>query len=341
MKMKRVFRRVLLTVLSLVILFGQLGLEAVFASEADKNDISLAKTRAELFLQNLGKEVNIDEGIILENIYGDNEAVAYSMLNGGYMIVNIKDLSIPELSFESNNPYIGVINPVYNGPMNYYSRCGDKLIAIMTNEECDLSQLSIVYCADEIRDKEAYIRMLQGALQKRRLRAITQRNLSISLKKWYTGGNNCGPIACAICMRFYYDCVDSAYLRSGYTNEGEAIQLMISYLRQNGTTPYQVMNGMNRYFADMNISNTAVALYYFDFDILKSKINQNRPVIVGTEGHNEYGDHWIIAHGYFINREADIVEKYIIVNNGWRENNVWLNLDTNRRYFDSMVYFTK
>lgn len=64
-----------------------------------------------------GESEEVLNPCILKNIKGNEEAVVFDISNGGYIIVNINDLSVPEISFEGKNPYDGCENPVYNGPL--------------------------------------------------------------------------------------------------------------------------------------------------------------------------------------------------------------------------------
>lgn len=58
----------------------------------------------------------------------------------------------------------------------------------------------------------------------------------------------------------------------------------------------------------MGINNYARYSDTFDFNLIKNKIDSNRPVIV---------------------------------NNGWGENNIYLEYGANRRYLDDLVYLNK
>lgn len=60
-----------------------------------------------------------------------------------------------------------------------------------------------------------------------------------------------------------------------------------------------------------------------------------RPIIIGTTNHPTFGDHWIIGHGYFT---SPVDGNYVIVNNGWGNNNVWIEPSTT--YLDGTIHFT-
>ncbi|WP_048170535.1 hypothetical protein [Methanosarcina siciliae] len=70
--------------------------------------------------------------------------------------------------------------------------------------------------------------------------------------------------------------------------------------------------------------------------IIQSLINSNKPVIVDTDNHPTFDEHWIIAHGYYVLTVPYVdPQYYIIVNNGWGDNNVNVLVDN---YIDDMVY---
>lgn len=73
----------------------------------------------------------------------------------------------------------------------------------------------------------------------------------------------------------------------------------------------------------------------FSFSRVKTQINRSRPIIIGTTNHPTFGDHWIIGHGYFT---SPVDGNYVIVNNGWGNNNVWIEPSTT--YLDGTIHFT-
>ena len=84
-----------------------------------------------------------------------------------------------------------------------------------------------------------------------------------------------------------------------------------------------------------NVNNSANAITSFSFSRVKTQINRSRPIIIGTTNHPTFGDHWIIGHGYFT---SPVDGNYVIVNNGWGNNNVWIEPSTT--YLDGTIHFT-
>ena len=156
-----------------------------------------------------------------------------------------------------------------------------------------------------------------------------------TLKTWYISGNNCGSIASAICMSFYRDYVNLHYVDNYHTGKDALIALMQQYVGVGETNYDDLVNGLNWYFKVRGIANSAVKTNGFIFSTVRNKISANRPVIVRTTKPSTYGEHWIIAHGYF---ESAVDGNYIIVNDGWGSNNVWI--ESNTSTLDGIIYFT-
>lgn len=168
----------------------------------------------------------------------------------------------------------------------------------------------------------------------------TIKKLPGKLKAWYIDGNNCGAIASAITMRYYYDYVDKAYVSSSKISENNLISLMQKYVGYGFTGYSDLKKGLNRYFRDKGINNSVVSLDYFRYSRLVSRIDRNRPVIVGASSDSYYGAHWIIAHGYAEINNGNVENtKYIIVNDGYKNNDVWLNIKSTP--FDGLIYFER
>ena len=123
-----------------------------------------------------------------------------------------------------------------------------------------------------------------------------------------------------------YNNVSYVYIDSGsdYIYEGALIHLMIDYVGGPGVNATQMEQGINAYFTERHINNSLVVTSPFTFNTVKQAINSNRPLIIGTHLHPDYGNHCIIAHGYFQSR---VDGNYIIINDGARHNNIWIEPD--------------
>ncbi len=332
------FKKILSIALSLIMVIGFSS--QVFADSQDMEyklkDVELAKTRAEIFLKNVGRTSQLKDEVLLENLNGEYEAVAFTLGEKGYIIVNLKDMTIPELSFENPNPYLNIENPVYNGTLGYYSKKGNEFVSLKDNVSVGMEQFNKVYSKEEISNKKELVQGLEDSSKEQLRHVNIERYINGSLKTWYISGGHCGSIACAICMRYYDDYVSTKYVASNQTDEDSLISLMQQYVGAGGTSTSDLVDGLNEYFDDRNVYNTTYSKSYFSFNTIKNKINKSRPVIIDTDSHPTYGEHWIIAHGYFASK---VDGDYVIVNDGWGSNNVWLNIDSGD--LDDLVYFKR
>lgn len=338
--MKQLIRKLFgMTFSALLVVAMMFSAVTVFADEYDSKysseNVNIAKIRAEMFLDSVGKPTLLEEGILLKNLNGEYEAISFSIPKSGYIIVNIKDLTVPELSFENSNPYDNVINPVYNGALSYHSKVGDEFVSLKDHSRFRREQFKSVYSKEEITNKKELINSLENALSNQLRYVNVERYINGSLKTWYISGGHCGSIASAICMRYYYDYVSTNYVPSGSTGQNALIDLMQQYVGSGGTNYSDLDSGLDDYFNARNVNNSANAITGFSFSRVKTQINRSRPIIIGTTNHPTFGEHWIIGHGYFT---SPVDGDYVIVNNGWGNNNVWIEPSTT--YLDGTIHFT-
>ena len=302
-----------------------------------EKDVDYAYRVAQVFLKNADKSVAIDNPILLENLKGNVEAVIFDMEEGGYIIVNINDLSIPEICFDGKNPYIGCENPAYNGPLSYLRREGNAYY-YLSNNELFFETDSEIYEKQPLEDKDGYINSLLKDDKKRSRNRVVTKYLNHQPENWsYNTDDFCGALACAICLRYYHDYVDSNYVSSLFIWEKDLTTLMRGYVGWGSTNQEDLVTGLNKYFSDKEINNRA---YHsgnrFDYNIIMNTVNRNRPAIVGIHN-NTYDDHWLIVWGYHYKTSRN--EKYVIVVDGHGTAEVWVSVSDN--VLREIVYFNK
>lgn len=287
------------------------------------------------FLISIKKDSNISEPIELSNFNNSLEALAFNIDSGGYIILNTNDYNIVEMSFDNSSPYDKNDSNYYNGPLQYYAKENDKYISIMDNNIVNIENIETFYHTK----KEPYL----ISLKKQNLSTYdisrsldVEKHLNGSLSQWYVSGNNCGSIACAIMMKYYDAYIDGNYVDSAYESKNNLIALMQQYVGSGSTMYSSIVGGLTQYFFNKNINNTCNVSSGFSFSLLMSKINNNRPLIYLMQNHPSYGNHYVIAHGYF---NSDINGKYMIINDGWGRNNVWIN--SNNTYVYKTIYLGK
>lgn len=304
-----------------------------------EDDIYYANIVARITLKSMGKSEEISSPIVLENLRGNAEAVLFDIVSGGYIIVNINDLSVPEISFEGENPYIGYENPVYNGPLSYYWRDENNVYYSVRN--CDIIDIVNieVYEKQPLEDKEEYVAKLQKENKKRSKSGVVTKYLSSMPQNWsYNTTGFCGALASAICMRYYYDNVSTRYVDVLLLGEVDLTELMRGYVGRGGTTKRELARGLNDYFNFMGVDN--VANYNgntFSFNTVVNSINRDRPAIVGIH-RDPYGDHWIVAWGYYY-KTNNTNSQYVIVIDGWGNDQVFISVSEN--CLREVVYFSK
>ncbi|MDF2472431.1 MAG: hypothetical protein K0R21_213 [Anaerocolumna sp.] len=137
---------------------------------------------------------------------------------------------------------------------------------------------------------------------------------------------------------FYDDEVSDFYVETDYENESDLtdkLNTLMDIDLSGATSTSEVVDGLNTYFSELGLANTANYLSSFSFSMVQTRINNNRPVIIDTDNHPDFGEHWITAHGYY---NSALMDDYVIVNNGWGDNNVWVIVD---QCLDDIVYFSK
>ncbi len=302
----------------------------IFASDVNS---SLAEKKANSFLNSLGGKHKINNPIILKDLNDNNTAVSFSIDDKGYIIIDLKNLSVVEMSLDNNNPFLNIKNPIFNGPLNYYQKTKKGFLSLKDDSLLQKNEFKIVYGETKNVPKRTDENIYYPFAS-----TNTVKVLSGSLKKWYIDGNNCGSIASAITMRYYYDNVNKKYVDSNKISENSLIALMQHYVGAGKTTYPQVVNGLNNYFTSRKLNNFARAERGFNFNKLQNRIYNNRPVIIGTDNDQKYGNHWIIGHGYAIIRDSVTTTNYAIVNDGWRHNNIWINIKASS--LDGLIYFS-
>lgn len=105
-------------------------------------------------------------------------------------------------------------------------------------------------------------------------------------------------------------------------------------------------NGINNYLSTSyqhgGLYGTVTSCSY-SYDIVKSNINYNKPISLGTNGGGlATGGHVQTIHGYKTEQlSASIIQYTLYVNNSWGDNNIALTyINTPPTYLKDHVYFT-
>jgi hypothetical protein len=322
----------------------------IIAKEDIYSEYQYEKEVAISFLNSIGIEKKLVNPIMLYNLDGEEEVISYELDNGGYIIVNINDLSIPEFSLKGNRKFSEPNTKyVYNGPLAYFIENNNELVDIKTKAILSKDEFRTKYKKEKI-NKEAKFKADISKYSKVPMERIinAKKNLHITqlpktLKTWYKSGGYCGPIASSILFMYYDKQFDDSYVSTSKESE-TLIDLMINYVTTSGGDPedgtsYDELNdAINDYLDDYFSSNYSVIYKKPSYESATSKIKyciaNDKPAIVGLDNHATYGDHWVIAHGYVTSYA------YIVVNDGWGENDVWIwsGLNANDNSVDGCIY---
>ncbi|MCM1986345.1 C39 family peptidase [Methanococcoides seepicolus] len=305
-----------------------------------ENEFSTEKEYGELFLKNMGQSKKLINPIPLNNINGDLEAVSFSMKDGGYIIINVNDLSVPEFSLESNSPFSDSTRTyVYNGPLAYMEDKQGKLFQIGIGDRSDEAVIPEYIYAVESVDKDKKLADLKTLDSRVSVLSVNYgSSLDYSLKEWIaTTTYNCGPTAAAITLDYFDDHHNNAFIPSQYESQSALFPFLTpDYIPNDAILP-QMEQGLFDILFDHGLNSyDAESKDYVDYNKIISLINSDKPVIVGLDNHPTYGYHWVVTHGYYVETVPWVTPHYyIIVNDGAGNNNVYILVDG---YVDDMVY---
>lgn len=245
--------------------------------------------------------------------------------NSGYLVFDIINSMIVESSPTSlliKN--IILSNDVfYNGPLSYYSKEGtyftDLYSGIKIHEED----------AKTVKINENLVTQYQINTENSLVKSNTDYTVRISgsvPNYSYNPNGICGSTAAAMWLRYMDINVSNNYVPSNLesTNGVSLIQHLVPLIDGDtpGSTPEQLRAGLQSY---LNIRGINRIIYNtaWNSTTFKNIISQNTPVIVDLDSDPTYGEHWVVAYGYYVRSSPNI--SYIIVNNGWGNTNVHIN----------------
>lgn len=149
----------------------------------------------------------------------------------------------------------------------------------------------------------------------------------------YNVNGTCGSTAAAILLMYYNDYIDDYMVLSSYeTSTGQSlIDLLIPYIDGDtpGSTYIDIKNGLNWYLRWKGRSDVYVANCIADvsFSSYKSIIDSGRPAVVTVYDAPTYGDHGVVGYGYETYKRNTTTYCLYVVNDGWGNNNIFINAD--------------
>jgi hypothetical protein len=164
-------------------------------------------------------------------------------------------------------------------------------------------------------------------------------SLDYSLKEWIaTTTYNCGPTAAAITLDYFDDHHNNAFIPSQYESQSALFPFLTpDYIPNDATLP-QMEQGLFDILFDHGLTSSydTERKDNVDYNKIMSLIDSDKPSIVSLDNHPTYYDHWVVVHGYYVQTVPWVIPHYyIVVNDGWGNNNVNILVDS---YVDEMVY---
>ncbi len=279
-------------------------------------------------------------------LYGLNDnivAVFYELKNGGYIIINTNDFSVPEFSPTSSNKYYSANSKnkyYYNGPGAYFIKNGNVIKDLKHNENLGTAQ----ELCKEVTKTGKYIygdvkNSVSATNQNISTDQAVQRSVTTTVERRvpgtvpnysYNPDGICGSTACAMVLRYLDIYFPDDYVPSNLeSSTGVAlIQYLVPYMNDPGTNPANLFGGLQDYLDDRNIDDFA------NWDVsgiglIMNYISASRPFVLGLHNHPTYSEHWVTGYGY-----SHGTTDYAIVNDGWGNTNIYINLS----YTDYTVY---
>ena len=275
-------------------------------------------------------------------LYNSNEEIIanlYFLNPNGYAVVSLQDVII-EFSLTQDFCSQTTSRLYYTGPMSFYIKEGGKYFDLKTDAE--ISKPTIDKCELELNQKIE----LSNSVTQYQTSSVSPRaeiidsdyTISYVPTAYQSTNNTCGPIACAIFLKYYDDHINSNILNAVHnTSSGTALMNYFQNLidvNEDGCSYVDVVNGLNYHMSNRGLTTyNATSAIDCAFSLYKTTVERNRPTIVGVTGHAVYGEHWVVGYGYFISNPAT----YVIVNDGWGSNGIRINYN----FTDGMVYLNK
>lgn len=256
----------------------------------------------------------------------------------GYAILNLADMSIPELSLTNLAPFTVDESIIYLGPLNYVRHEGSSNVDVRTGKVVSLSEMT--EASNAFQSKTSGTTLGVEAKQKALADLVANTTLATRVtisgagsSSWaYTAGlyyGDCGINAIAMIEKWYDTYVSSNYLPSNLSTEQSIKKSIYDYAKSNNypTTSISESNlaGLiTGHTESVGLSGRYLYATYSTYNWADTcdRIDDNRPTILSTVSSTPtYGRHYIIAVGYTDDGIPSNNELY--VNDGWGDY-VWL-----------------
>ncbi|MCR5629684.1 hypothetical protein [Eubacterium sp.] len=171
----------------------------------------------------------------------------------------------------------------------------------------------------------------------------------------YNRNKTCGSMASSIMMYYYFDHIDSSYIKNN-TYKGKNDESQRAFYKHFcglvgdpgiGSTYDELKNGINKYLGEIGKSKSCKYIKDGDlFTSVSSKIetiiDNKKPCIIGLKNEPKYGNHWTVGGGYarYYGIDGHFRERvyFIKVNNGLEKTREKSIVYVNYKYVDGVLY---
>lgn len=336
-----------------VILTAQLSLMSIssasfdIADEQPVYDYSIpSNVQAEINLYGFGDVVR-SKPLLDEN----NEVIAICLdFNNAYLIYDING-NVIEYSPRNNSIIRDLDGEIYyGGPLSYYQIDDNQFFDVVSRESINKDTLASQTKRMSKINNVSHITTLSSTSTP----TYSERTLKVSglprSEIDYNNGSSCGQVATAIMLMYYDDYIDDNYVTDYFQTYTEALHDFLAerYFPHEdgyyGTGYASLTKGINNYFKDFNINNSAAAVKGNIDGCLNYNIgSRDEPIIIKLKKDENSTskwsiNHWVVGYGYsdiYINGKFS--SRRLIVNDGWGHNEVYIVYDS--LYVDGAVDF--
>ena len=244
----------------------------------------------------------------------------------GYAIISNISGKIAQYDLQGNNPYENDNKHVhaYLGPKNYFCISKEQLLqknGLPQNPELFMvnKQLHSEKNPNDTSKSNPTRLTMQWTVNIAPSTMMKYSGAGTSSTMWINSTTNyptssgypangiCGPIASAGLLAYYDDHVSNNYVSSsirtqGSNSPGSLITTLYNYIDylNMGTVPSNLSYGINVFeglYSSGTVSSAASSVVSVNSKA-KNKINNSKPLCLGTVGELTYGNHWLLGYDY-------------------------------------------
>jgi len=314
--MKMNLKRLMAVSICIIILANSFATKVIASEKMEyKEQIQVAQ----VFIEELLKRDSYNRIVRMYDVNDELHYLLFDIGENGYAIIDIESCvviegSTTEICFDidTNKKYY------YNGPKEYYIRQGDIFINLYNQEEMNGDETQLFSVSKE--KGEA-----QNTSENSRANVDYEVLLTNTLPNYYSLylEGICASVAGAMFMQYLDDNMNENLVAGNVEDDVSGttlINLLLSYIEPNynaqhpaGADEVELKNGLQNYINARGVSYT-VSKTSYTRSVFKSRIDNNRPVILGTVLPNSLTGHWVVAYGYHKTSNSSV--DYIITNDG-------------------------